>query len=141
VLEPNPTLLRAAGSVVVHGAAREVVRLAGHDRRLIVRLAGCEDRDSVEAMRGSELLVARAHAPALGPEEWWAEDLEGLSVLDGKRLVGTVLRLLALPSCEVLEVARTGGGETLLVPLVNDAVRAVDLERGVVDVDLAFLGE
>ena len=50
-------------------------------------------------------------------------------------------RLLALPSCEVLEVARAGGETDLLVPLVSDAVRSVDLERREIDVDLAFLGE
>ncbi len=50
-------------------------------------------------------------------------------------------RLIGLPSCEVLEVARAGGGEALLVPLVKDAVRAVDVRRRLIDVDLRFLGE
>jgi ribosomal 30S subunit maturation factor RimM len=50
-----------------------------------------------------------------------------------------VSRLLALPSCEVLEVERAG--EPLLVPLVSDAVRAVDLERRTIEIDLRFLGE
>ncbi len=59
---------------------------------------------------------------------------------DSGRVVGTVRRLIELPSCEVLEVERAGGGE-LLVPLVTDAVRAVDLERRTIDVDLRFLGE
>ena len=35
----------------------------------------------------------------------------------------------ALPSCEVLEVARRRRRPELLVPLVSDAVRAVDVER------------
>jgi 16S rRNA processing protein RimM len=50
-----------------------------------------------------------------------------------------VRRMLALPSCEVLEVERDG--DDLLVPLVRDAVRSVDVDAGVVDVDLAFLDE
>ena len=48
---------------------------------------------------------------------------------------------LALPSCEVLEVERAQGGDALLVPLVSDAVRLVDVERREIDIDLAFLGE
>jgi hypothetical protein len=48
--------------------------------------------------------------------------------------------LRALPSCEVLEVARARAGD-LLVPLIRDAVRAVDIDARVIDVDLAFLGE
>ena len=42
---------------------------------------------------------------------------------------------------EVLEVARADGSGQLLVPLVSDAVRTVDVERKQIDVDLAFLGE
>ncbi len=80
-------------------------------------------------------------APELGPDEWWAEDLAGCAVHDGDRVVGTVRRLLELPSCEVLEVERTDGRGDLLVPLVTDAVREVDLERRTIDVDLRFLGE
>lgn len=141
VAEANPALLRVTDTVMVSDRERAIERLAGHDARLILRLEGCADRDAAEALRGQALLVARAHAPELDKDEWWAEDLEGLSVYDGDREVGSVTRLLALPSCEVLEVARGEGGEPLLVPLISDAVRAVDLERGRVDVDLGFLGE
>ena len=73
--------------------------------------------------------MARGHAPALGEDEWWAEDLEGWPSATASARIGTVKRLLALPSCEVLEVERTEGGEPLLVPLVSDAVRTVDLEQ------------
>ena len=113
-------------------------------------------------MNGTELMVARADVAELEPDEWWAEDLEGCAVYDGERPVGVVSALLALPSCEVLEVRRraedgdapdadgaaggTGdrGGapdRPLLVPLIRDAVRSVDIERRVIDVDLRFLGE
>jgi 16S rRNA processing protein RimM len=62
-------------------------------------------------------------------------------VSDGERVVGTVRRLVPLPSCEALEVTRADGGDDLLVPLVRDAVRSVDVAARRVDVDLAFLGE
>ena len=54
--------------------------------------------------------------------------------------IGTVARLLALPSCEVLEVSRDGAQE-LLVPLIGDAVRDVDIARRSIEIDLQFLGE
>jgi 16S rRNA processing protein RimM len=87
-----------------------------------------------------DLLVHRAVAPDLDEDEWYAEDLEGCRVVDGTVEIGRVARLVALPSCEALEVTRDGAGD-LLVPLVRDAVRSVDVAAGVVDVDLAFLGE
>jgi 16S rRNA processing protein RimM len=125
----------------VGGVERRIVRLAGFDRRPILRFEGDEDRSAAEASRGEEILVARGEAPELGPDEWWAGDLEGCAVTDSGQEVGVVTRVLELPSCEVLEVARAGGGGALLVPLVSDAVRDVDLDRRVIDVDLRFLGE
>lgn len=139
VIRASPELLVLGAVVRVGEVERAIERRAGTDERPIVRIEGCSDRDGAEALRGAELTVARTQAPSLEEDEWWAEDLEGCSVRDGERLVGTVSRLLALPSCEVLEVSRAG--EPLLVPLVSDAVRTVDLERRTIDVDLHFLGE
>ena len=52
----------------------------------------------------------------------------------GGRSLGVVAGLRALPSCEVLEV-----GE-LLVPMVGDAVQAVDIAARRIVVDAGFLG-
>jgi 16S rRNA processing protein RimM len=141
VAEPVAALLELDADVRIAGRQRRIVRLAGHDGRPIVRVEGCADRDGAVALRGQELFVARTHAPELDEDEWWATDLEGCAVRDGEREVGVVARLLALPSCEVLEVSRAEGGSDLLVPLVRDAVRDVDVARRVIDVDLTFLGE
>lgn len=141
VTRPNVELLRSATSVVVDDRELEITRRAGSDRRVILRLAEHSDRAAAEALRGHDILVARAEAPELGPEEWWAEDLVGCAVQDGDRAVGVVTGLLELPSCEALEVSRRDGEGELLVPLVSDAVRFVDLERRAIDIDLRFLGE
>lgn len=141
VAEPAPELLTLGARLQVSGLDLRINRRAGTDARPIVRLEGHESRAAAEALRGTELLATRADAPELGADEWWAEDLEGCRVHDDGRAVGTVRQLLALPSCEVLEVARENGGDDLLVPLVADAVREVDLDRREIDVDLRFLGE
>jgi 16S rRNA processing protein RimM len=141
VADPVAGLLEVGIDVWVAEETRRVQRVAGHERHLIVRLSGCDAREEAEALRGQELRLARAHAPELDEDEWWAADLEGCTVRDGAREVGVVARLLALPSCEVLEVTRPDGGADLLVPLIKDAVRDVDVEGRVIDVDLEFLGE
>jgi 16S rRNA processing protein RimM len=147
--------VHVGSEVRIGGSVRRVTRLAGHAARPIMRLEGCERREDAEALTGAELMVARADVDELEPDEWWAEDLEGCAVYDGERPVGVVSALLALPSCEVLEVERRADDRTgpaaderstdqarpLLVPLVRDAVRSVDIERRVIDVDLRFLGE
>ena len=141
VHEPRADLLARGATVVVAGEEREIVRRAGTDARPIVAVAGCADRTAAEALRGAELLVARAAAPALGEDEFYAEELEGCRVHDAGIEVGVVRRMLALPSCEVLEIARADGGTDLLVPLIRDAIRAVDIEKRQIEVDLGFLGE
>jgi 16S rRNA processing protein RimM len=141
VIQATPGLLELGGRVMLADRLRLITRRAGHDRGVILSVEGCQDRDAAQALRGSELLVARTLAPPLEADEWWAEDLEGCAVHDAGRPVGTVSRLLALPSCEVLQVTRTEGRPELLVPLVSDAVRAVDIAKREIDVDLRFLGE
>ena len=131
----SPDLPRS-GALRVGDEAREIVRRAGTDERPILRLAGCASREDAEALRGFELCAE----VGLEEGEYWARDLEGCAVVDGERAVGFVRRMTALPSCEVLEVDRPDGSE-LLVPLVRDAIRSVDIAARRIDVDLAFLGE
>jgi 16S rRNA processing protein RimM len=136
VVEASPDLPPEDGFVVVRGRSLRVVRRAGTDEKPIVRLEGCASREDAEALRGAELLAE----VSLGEDEYWAHDLEGCAVVDGEVAVGFVRRMAALPSCEVLEVDRPDGSE-LLVPLVRDAVRSIDLAERRIDVDLGFLGE
>jgi 16S rRNA processing protein RimM len=141
VNQPTPQLLEVGAQVMVGTESRQITRRAGEDRRPIIALEGCDDRQAAQALGGEALLVARVEAPELDENEWWADELEGCSVLDGEHLVGTVKRLMALPSVDILEVELSAGGENLLVPLVSDAVHSVDVERQEIQVDLGFLGE
>lgn len=141
VTQATPQLLDLGASIKIGTESRRITRRVGDDRRPIIALEGCHDRDAAQALVGEELLVAREEAPELGADEWWAEELEGCTVRDGEREVGTVKRLMALPSVDILEVELRAGGENLLVPLVTDAVLSVDVGRREIQVDLQFLDE
>jgi 16S rRNA processing protein RimM len=135
VTRPRALLLTLGATVRIGATVRAIVRRSGTADRPILRVEGVDDRPAAEALRGEELLVARADAPPLEPGEFWAEDLEGCVVLTpGGDALGRVDALRALPSCEVLEV-----GE-LLVPLVADAVLEVRLDERRIVVDPEFLG-
>jgi 16S rRNA processing protein RimM len=118
---------------VIDGNRVEIVRRAGTDARPILRLEGSSSREDAEALRRSELRVPVAEAPALEEGEFWAHDLVGCRVVDGTREIGVVARMVALPSCEAIEV-----GE-LLIPLVRDAIRSMDLAERLIDVDMGFV--
>ena len=127
----DPGHALAEGTEVQVGARRAAVtRRAGSDAKPLVRLEGVEDRNAAQALRGQTLLVAGGREE-LGPDEWYDDDLIGLRV-EG---LGQVRAVIHGPSCDLLEV----GHEKVLVPLVRDAVLEVDLERGVIEVDHAFL--
>jgi 16S rRNA processing protein RimM len=141
VTQPKARLLSRGATVLIEGRALEIVRRAGTERRPIVRLEGIAGRDAAEQLRGLELTVPAGEAPALGEDEWWAHELEGCEVLDGERLIGTVARLIELPSCEALEVARPDQGQPpLLVPMVRAAIRSIEPQRRRVQIDSSFLG-
>ena len=135
VAQPTPQLLALGSSLRVGGRDTEVVRRAGTDERPILRLALAADRDAIAALRGQELLAPRGAAPELADGEFWADDLEGCTVVAGARELGAVARLIALPSCEALEL---DGG--LLVPMVGDAVKCIDVSARRIEVDATFLG-
>ncbi len=141
VTRPDARLLVAGREVLVDGRPVKIVRRAGTDAKPILRLDGHDGIAAAEALRGAQLAVTVADAPALEEGEFWAHELEGCAVVDGERRVGEVVRMLPLPSCEALEVRRESGAGTLLVPLVHDAIRSVDMRARRIDIDLSFLGE
>jgi 16S rRNA processing protein RimM len=140
VTRPSPRLLTLGAALTVADTTAKIVRRAGTDQRPIVRLQGVDDRTGAEALRGMELTLDGGDAPALAEGEWWAHELEGCEVVDGEQLLGTVVRMLELPSCEALEVRLASGGELVLVPMVRDAVRSVLPAQRRIEVDLDFLG-
>ena len=116
-------------AVTVAGRALRIERRAGTDDRPLIRLEGCSDRSAAAELRGEALLVPESEAP-LGDDEFLAADLVGCSVPG----LGIVREVISGPSCDVLDV----DGE--LVPFVRDAIRRVDLEERVIEVDREFLG-
>lgn len=141
VTRPRPRLLTEGAQVSVGELTSEIVRRAGTDRHPLVRLAGVDDRAGAEALRGLPVRIPTQEAPSLAADEWWAHELEGCLIYDGERRVGTVTRLIELPSCEALEVRAQPGGESLLVPMVRDAIRRIDVGAGVIDVNMEFIEE
>jgi 16S rRNA processing protein RimM len=140
VTEPKPQLLDCGRQLVLRGSPMRIAARKGSDQRPIIRLEDLDDRSEVRQLRGERLLAPREEAPELGEDEWWEEDLEGCTVRGGGRAIGIVRRLVALPSCEALEVVPDDGSGEILVPLVSDAVVSVDESRREIEIDVTFLG-
>lgn len=85
--------------------------------------------------RGQELAVPRSELPALEGGSYYHFQLVGLVVEEDGRRLGTVQQVLPGAANDNLELD-TG----VLVPLIEDAITAIDLEAGRVLVTPGFLG-
>lgn len=115
----DPHRFEVGAELLVDGHPATVVlsRRVGGGRRAIKL-----DR---QADRGAELSVPRAALPRLDEGSYYVADLVGLEVIDEKGAhVGVVRDVLPGPANDALELD-TG----LLLPLVEDCVREVDLDR------------
>lgn len=120
------------------GDERNVVvsHVREHGARLLVRLAGVDDRDAADALRGHLFVVDSAELPPIDePDTYYDHQLEGLNVrttTGGD--VGVVAEVLHTAAGELLAVRRGDGGE-VLVPFVGAIVTSVSLEDGSVEID------
>ncbi|GIW45092.1 MAG: ribosome maturation factor RimM [Candidatus Binatia bacterium] len=117
-------VLRRGGESVSH----KVASVRRHQRLLLVRLAGVEDRTSAEQYRGYELFVAVDSLQPAGPNEFYYHELEGMEVctLEGEH-IGVVRAILPTPGADLLVVR--GPEREVLVPLIAAFIKSVDRQR------------
>ena len=126
----DPQRFAAGARLVVAGEMAEVVEAKRSGGRLIVKL----DR---EVPRGSVLAVPRSELPVSGEDEYYVFELVGLSVEEeGGRELGRVQDVAPGVANDVLELD-TGTA----LPLVEECVLSVDLERGRILVAQGFATE
>ena len=127
----DPSRWEVGAAVVVDGTPAVITlsRRVGGGRRAI-RL----DRT---VARGAELAVRLSELPDPGPDSYYEFQLVGLVVVDedGGEL-GRVVGVHSGVANDNLELA-----DGTLVPMIEDAIRAVDLDAGRVVVVSGFLGQ
>ncbi|MAF39987.1 MAG: 16S rRNA processing protein RimM [Chloroflexi bacterium] len=102
---------------------------------LIISLRGFRDRDQALKLAGFWLCVAQSDVPAPEEDEYFHYQLIGLKVrtVDGEDL-GELAEVLETGSNDVYVVAGDGGD--VLVPALSRVVREIDIEAGLMVVDL-----
>ncbi|RDE06270.1 ribosome maturation factor RimM [Sphingomonas aracearum] len=99
----------------------------------IARFAEVRDRNAAEALRGTELTVARDALPGLEDGEYYHADLIGLPVvLTTGEAIGRVVLVENFGAGDVLEIERDAGGR-FMVPMRPEAVPEWSAERLVVE--------
>lgn len=129
---------------LVKGASSRTVTLTMVQERakgFLVRFAGWDRIEDVEAWVGGLLRVKVQDLPPLEEGQYYHYQLEGLKVLgaDGEYL-GVLVEVIPTGSNDVYCVR--GEGREILVPAIRDAIASIDLAAGTMRLkDLAGLIE
>lgn len=120
------------------GGVRSVVPQSckRHGAALLAKWAGCESKESAEALKGVALAVPRSEFPPAAQGEFYWADLLGCHVVNrvGDDL-GVVAGLRENSGGQWLEVSNGPDDGVRLIPLVEQFVEGVDLSQRVVRVD------
>jgi 16S rRNA processing protein RimM len=137
-----------AGTTVPDGVTELFIELAPEGRRrfgvhglragrreLLLNLEGVTSIEQAAALVGGRIFVSRDQWEQLSEDEYFWEDLLGMTVVteDG-RVLGTISNIFATGSTDVY-VCRRDEREILL-PAIADVVRSVDTEGGTMVVRL-----
>lgn len=109
-----------------------------HKGRALLRLEGCDDRATAEALRGYLVQVPREEAIPLEEGEYFEHQILGLAVWTraGERL-GIVEEIIFTGANDVYVVRDSAlDRREILIPAIEDVVLEVDLAAGRLVVDL-----
>lgn len=95
-----------------------------------------EDINLIEGFKGFDIKISEDQQQDLEDGSYYYHQIIGLDVvtLDGEK-IGKISEILAPGANDVWVVKRKGKKE-LLLPVIDDVIKKVDLEQGVVVVDL-----
>jgi 16S rRNA processing protein RimM len=98
-----------------------------HEGAVYVKLAGVDDRNAAELLRGRYICVDRAHAVKLPEYTYFVDELIGLEVYDtsGKKL-GTLTDVIQTGNVDVYDIR---GEQRIMVPALKRAIESVDMDQ------------
>jgi 16S rRNA processing protein RimM len=113
------------------GQRQFTLQLIGSGKGVVIaRIAGVDDRDRAEAMRGLRFYLPRAALPPTDEDEYYHADLIGLeaTLADGTA-IGRVRAVHDFGAGDTLEIERPIG-QPAMVPFTRAVVPVVDLTGG-----------
>lgn len=118
----------------------KVVRVT--PKGVVARIKGLDDRNAAEALKGTELYVARDQLPDAGEDAFYHSDLVGLTAFapDGKQ-IGRTVSVQNFGAGDLIEIALEGTTKTEFVQFSDAFVPEVDLEAGRLVVILPEAGD
>lgn len=112
-----------------------VETVAWHAKTVVMKLAGIDDRNAAEALRGGFISISHDNVPELPEDTYYTYELIGCAVQDvDDNNIGEIVDVEEFPANDVLKIA--SDVEYILLPAVKPIVVDVDIKRRLVIVDL-----
>ncbi len=106
-----------------------------HNNLVLLKLAGYDDRDAVEVLRGAWLQVPESEAIPLAEGEYFLFQLIGIEVLtDGGEPLGNLVEIIETGANNVFRVSGSRGD--VLLPDIDEVILGIDLDNGRMTVHL-----
>lgn len=104
-----------------------ITSLRATPKGIIARLSGVDDRTAAEKLRNVGLYVKRSRLPPPEAGAYYHEDLIGMEAIteEGSSL-GRITAVLNYGAGDIIEIAKSGETDSLLIPFTNAAVPTVD---------------
>ena len=111
-----------------------IERSRPHKGNVILKLAGIDSVEQVEALKGKHIEIPQSESMPLDDDEYYQFQLIGLEVSTSEgRLLGKIERILPTGSNDVYVVV--GQDKEYLIPAIEDVVKRVDIENGTMTIE------
>ncbi|MDR2648628.1 MAG: ribosome maturation factor RimM [Clostridiales bacterium] len=108
-----------------------------HKRFVTLKFKGVDGADAAERLRGGRITVTDREALPLEPDEYYVRDLYDMDVVSYTgECLGKIVDVLETGANDVY-VARPEKGGDILIPAVKQYIISIDVNAGVMTVDLA----
>lgn len=102
----------------------------GKPGEAVMSFQGVADRTAAEALKGTELFIARDALPPTGQDEFYHADLIGLEAQDMEgRVLGKVAAIHNYGAGDVIEITRPDG-DSVLLAFTADNVPVIEVALG-----------
>ena len=102
----------------------------------VISFSGITSREAAEALKGTELFIARDALPKTGEEEFYHADLIGLEAQDSEgRILGKIAALHNYGAGDIIEITRPSSdgrenGDSVLLAFTRETVPVIDIPGG-----------
>lgn len=111
----------------------ELLKAVNHSGKVLLSLAGINSANDVDRLIGAELMVMQDQLPELADDEFYWQDLIGLTVVtDTGFCLGRISKIMETGANDVYLVE--GKEKEYLIPAISEVVKNIDLCKKVMTI-------